>query len=44
LASTAPLHDEAYGDPATGLALLAVVEQVGFVVRDDAVSPLAKPP
>ena len=31
------------GEPATGLELVAVVEQVGLVVSDDAVSPLTKP-
>ena len=40
----APAHDEEYGEPVTGLALVAVVEQVGLVVREDAVSPLTKPP
>ena len=41
--STAPVHDEGYGEPETGLELVAVVEQVGFVVSDEAVSPLTKP-
>ncbi len=42
MASTAPEHDEEYGEPATGLALVAVVEQAGFFVSDEAVSPLTK--
>ena len=36
-------HDEEYGEPETGLELVAVVVQVGFVVSDKAVSPLTKP-
>ena len=37
------MHDEEYGEPRTGLALVAVVEHVGFAVSDVAESPLTKP-
>ena len=37
------MHDEAYGEPATGLELVTAVVQVGFVVSDEGVSPLTRP-
>ncbi len=39
----APLHDDGYGEPEAGLELVAVVEQVGCSVRDEALSPFLKP-
>ena len=38
------MHVDAYGEPATVLELVAAVEQVGFVVSTDAVSPFLNPP
>ena len=32
-----------YGEPTTGLELVAMVEHVGLVVSDDALSPFTKP-
>jgi len=37
------VHKDAYGEPATELELVAVVEHVGLVVRLEAESPLTNP-
>jgi hypothetical protein len=43
LESTAPAQEDEYGEPDTGLELVAVVEHVGFVERDEDESLLTKP-